>query len=271
MGSVSTEWGRGAYSEDEVAVRLTHGFVIHQTETTRAEWSALGFELESGSLYDLDGGLVGTECVEPSCPAASVSWWEAVAFANALSDREGRQRCYELTGCSGTMGHGLACTSVEQPMSFYECNGYRLPLEVEWEYAARAGTRTAYYSGEITSQPYFTTCCRENSLEGASWYCGNSGRTTHPVGQKMANGWGLFDILGNVREWVNDPYTGSSEPEPLTDPYGFLSKKNAAVLRGGSALDPPDYLRASAGPLDYNREWKFIGHGLGFRLVRTLL
>ena len=125
---------------------------------------------------------------------------------------------------------------------------YRLPTEAEWEYAARAGT-----SGD-----------RYGNLDAIAWYTGNSGDHTHPVGQKAPNAWGLYDMLGNVREWVGDwygPYPGGR----VTDPTG-PSSGSLRVLRGGSWYGSARRCRAS------NRG--FISPGdrsddLGFRLLRT--
>ena len=100
-----------------------------------------------------------------NCPVERVSWEEVQVFIGRLNARSGG-------GC------------------------YRLPTEAEWEYAARAGTTTDTYAGDIT-QP------RGNDpvVNGIAWYSLNSGDRTHPVGQKAPNGWGLYDMLGNVWEW----------------------------------------------------------------------
>ena len=125
---------------------------------------------------------------------------------------------------------------------------YRLPTEAEWEYAARAGT----------------TGDRYGNLGAIAWYEDNSGRRTHPVGQKAPNAWGLHDMLGNVWEWVGDwygPYPGGR----VTDPTGPSSGSERVFRGGGWAIDAR-YCRAS------NRISLSPGlrdDYLGFRLLRT--
>jgi formylglycine-generating enzyme required for sulfatase activity len=97
----------------------------------------------------------------------------------------------------------------------------RLPTEAEWEHACRAGSRTAYYTGDT-----------EADLDRAAWYPKNSGKTTHPVGKKVPNAWGLYDMHGNVWEWVQDfyePYKADAATNPGGPPQGQYG-----VLRGGS-------------------------------------
>ncbi|MBV9957374.1 MAG: SUMF1/EgtB/PvdO family nonheme iron enzyme [Acidobacteria bacterium] len=130
---------------------------------------------------------------------------------------------------------------------------YRLPTEAEWEYACRAGT-TGDYAGKI---------------DDLAWYAQNSGDKTHPVGTKQPNAWGLYDMHGNVWEWVADWY-GTYPKEAVTDPTG-PSSGTSRVYRGGAynsnRRDSPDtYLRSThrgiSGPGGFE---KYIG----FRLVRT--
>ncbi|ANZ20510.1 hypothetical protein SNOUR_36410 [Streptomyces noursei ATCC 11455] len=111
-------------------------------------------------------------------PVEGVSWWDAVQFCNALSQREGLTPAYRLDTTAETAEwDGFA-------------DGYRLPTEAEWEHACRAGT----------------TGPRYGRLDEVAWHQGNSGGRIHPVGDKQPNAWGLYDMLGNVWDWCWDVY-----------------------------------------------------------------
>jgi len=126
-------------------------------------------------------------------PVENVSWAEAVEF------------CWKLTKMhqeAGAMPQGWS---------------WRLPTEAEWEYAARAGT----------------TGPRHGELDAIAWHTGNSGGKTHPVSQKAANAWGLYDMIGNVAEWCSDWY-GDYPTGSVTDPTGAATSGSFRVFRGGS-------------------------------------
>jgi formylglycine-generating enzyme required for sulfatase activity len=171
----------------------------------------------------------------------------------------------------------MFCSEVSITAStIYECEGYRLPTEAEWEYAARAGTRTAYYSGDITySGDNVTDTTQwgesEPNLESVAWYDKNSALTTHEVGQKRPNRWMLFDMLGNVAEWTSDRTTFHDYPGPVSDPATEIGLDTEVAdsrdIRGGNASGLRTWLRAAG--RDYDGPESASG-GTGFRLVRTL-
>jgi formylglycine-generating enzyme required for sulfatase activity len=130
----------------------------------------------------------------PQNPVEQVSWYDAVEFCRKLSELPAEKA------------------------AGYE---YRLPTESEWEYACRAGTTTSYSFGDSAAE-----------LAEYAWYDKNSGNTTHSVGQKKPNGWGLYDMHGNMFEWCQD-WDGNYPSSSTTDPTGAASGSDR-VLRGGS-------------------------------------
>ncbi len=135
-------------------------------------------------------------------------------------------------------------------------DGFRLPTEVAWEYACRAGTTTAYNNGNTKAY-----------LEQTGWYNTNSSSRTQPVGSKEANAWGLFDMHGNVWEWCSDwyhadYYSKSSSTDPPGPAVGF-----SRVIRGGGWHSYAGYCRSAS---RYRFEPVFRDNSLGFRLARDL-
>jgi formylglycine-generating enzyme required for sulfatase activity len=133
-------------------------------------------------------------------------------------------------------------------------SGYRLPTESEWEYAARGGSKSkgSVYAGG-------------DNLALVGWYGENSGGCTHPVGEKVANELGLYDMSGNVWEWCWDRYV-AYKPEPQENPVGAVEGADR-VIRGGGWSNDPQYCRAAL--RDGNGPSNRLGI-LGFRLVLSL-
>ena len=130
---------------------------------------------------------------------------------------------------------------------------FDLPTEAQWEYACRAGTATKYYWGDAMDGAY-------------AWYSGNSGSTTHPVGTRLPNAWGLYDMSGNVREWCRD---WSGKLAYGTDPVG-LASGSIRVSRGGCWYSNSVHCTSSSRNYDYPTDPSDRGYGSGFRLVRVL-
>jgi len=179
-------------------------------------------------------------------PVEQVRWSDAVRYCNARSRLEGLQPCYDL--------RTWECN--------FDANGYRLPTEAEWEYACRAGTKTAYFFGNDPSK-----------LKDYAWFDKNSGAKPRPVGQKRPNPWGLHDMYGNVWEWCNDfykvdYYQESSEENPRGPKTG-----ETKVVRGGAWKFSAESCRSG---YRYNEAPGYVdvcfGYDIyGFRCVRNAL
>jgi sulfatase modifying factor 1 len=282
QGSPENEPERAMYGENLTAVTLTHPFIMQQHEVTQAEWVRFAGS-KTGITVDPASGVSLDSCLEDDCPADAVNLVEAMSYANFLSQNSDPPLapCFVLVDCRGPVSTVLAyplgknfdemrmaCAdfSVNAP-SIYECEGFRLPTESEWEYAARAGTRTAYYSGDLTQNPdpLQRTMYEDPNLSPIAWYNWNSGNRTHPAMQKLANAWGLFDGLGNMMELTYSSRVTDDFAGPVVDPIRQPAPTDTVTAKGGPANGWPGILRAAE-----RSEVEPNGLGVGFRLVRTL-
>ena len=159
-------------------------------------------------------------------PAVKVDWYDAVEYCNWLSGAQGLEKFYlidrERKDPNNENEHDKKKWLVK---TLPQANGFRLPTEVEWEFAARGGLQS-----HTDSHRY--KFAGGDDLKKVGWYRENSGNKTHPVGQLKANELGLFDMSGNVWEWCGDWYV--AYPGPLPKDFAGAGKGTGRVLRGGS-------------------------------------
>jgi len=230
---------------DELPVHEAYvsAFYMDQHEVTKALWDEVASWAQANG-YDI--GPSGGSGKGPDHPVVYVSWYEAVKWANARSEKEGLTPCY-------TVGGNVYRTGQSTPDCTWTANGYRLPTEAEWEKAAR---------GELVGARYPWG----NDIDRTKANYGENVGSTTPVGSYAPNGYGLYDMAGNVWEWCWDWYdSGYYSRSPGSDPHGPGSGSNR-VPRGGGWFNNAGFCRVAFrsyySPGD-------VGNCLGFRLART--
>ena len=237
----------------EVSVNITKDYAIMKTEVTQLFWYIIMQDNPSrfkdrehcslppfgddtiDSYTEIDGISL---C--PNHPVDSVTWYDAQEFIKRLNEFEGR------FDCQGRPSDPKGC--------------YRLPTEAEWEYAARGGSNEVYQYGTVGKEK------RREDLNQYAWTSTNSQDRSHRVATRHPNPYGLFDMLGNVAEWVQDTYN-TQLLLGGDDPCNGIDGHNWKVKRGGSAIlnfqySTPERMGGNWGTLD--------SHSPGFRLVRNL-
>ena len=223
MGDI---WKTSDGTEKPVHTVTVNSFYISKYEVTQAQYQEI---MGNNPSYFIGENL----------PVEKISWYDAVQFCNKLSEREGLEPCYTINGTDVTCD--------------FTKNGYRLPTEAEWEYAARGGNQSHdyHYSGS-------------DKVDEVAWYRYNSGEHTHEVGTKQPNELGIYDMSGNVWEWCWDWYNWDYyNHSPQDNPRGPSGGK-FHVERGGSCAFPTMFMTVSFRSIEAHEAYPYRG----MRLVR---
>jgi len=225
------------YTERQHKVSVSD-YYIGKYEVTRKLWKdVMGHKLQGALRFGAD-----------KLPEQSVSWFDALEFCNRLSQRDGLAPAYRIDPVARTVAWNR------------EADGYRLPTEAEWEYAARGGK---YSPGYLYSG--------SNTPDDVGWHAGNSDLRSHPVGRKAGNELAIHDMSGNVAEWCwdwFDLYPSSEVTDPIGpwSSFGFIPG-GKRIVRGGSSFEGYGAMRVT-----FRHSWDPLSSSnCGFRVARGLL
>jgi formylglycine-generating enzyme required for sulfatase activity len=232
-------------------------FAMAKYETTYELWYEVRVWAEAnGYTFAYQGreGPDGTDGAAPTTaknePVTYVSWRDVMVWCNAYSEKSGKVPVYTYGG--NVIRSSSDETACDAAVMTKTNSGFRLPTEVEWEFAARGGNPS-----DTTNWGY--TYAGSDTPGDVAWYSGNSGSTTHPVGGKAPNSLGLYDMSGNVVEWCWDYYGSISSSTPVDGGSGSYR-----LVRGGSWGSSAGYVEVS-----YRNSYtpSITGSSLGFRVV----
>jgi len=265
MGSPPGERGR-AEEELQHHVRIPRTYAVATAEVTNEQFAhflaavpgyAARWKTASTGRFG-DPPRYTNFSRTPDSPQVAVSWYDAARYCNWLSERAAIPRSQWVYPEDIDASIGL-----ELPKDYLHRTGYRLPTEAEWEYAARAGTRTAWPFGNDAAW-----------LPRYAWYDGNTRKEMmHPVKQLLPNQWGLYDMLGNVWEWTLDrrqPYPSDGKVTVDVEDSVLKVSNDVARTRRGGSFAYEWFTTRSAHRGDRTYFPNQMRDNVGFRIARTM-